>query len=31
MWFVGADANVLFFPDGSSASFTLHGQIGVKL
>ncbi len=31
-WFVGADANVLFFPglDNSKAAFTLHGQIGFK-
>ncbi len=31
-WFVGADANVLFFPglDNSKAAFTLHGQIGLK-
>jgi hypothetical protein len=32
MWFVGADANVLFFTglDNSKAAFTLHGQVGVK-
>jgi hypothetical protein len=31
-WFVGADANVLFFPgrDDSKAAFSLHGQIGLK-
>jgi hypothetical protein len=33
LWFVGADANILFFPglDNSKASFTLHGQVGIKL
>ncbi|HEX4628651.1 MAG TPA: outer membrane beta-barrel protein [Gemmatimonadales bacterium] len=32
-WFVGADANVLFLPgaDNSTAAFTLHGQVGLKL
>jgi hypothetical protein len=32
MWFVGADANVLFFTglDNSKAAFTLHGQVGLK-
>jgi len=31
-WFVGADANLLFFPslDNSKVAFTLHGQIGFK-
>ncbi len=31
-WFVGADANLLFFPglDNSQVSFSLHGQIGFK-
>jgi hypothetical protein len=31
-WFVGADANVLFFTgfDNSKAAFTLHGQVGYK-
>jgi hypothetical protein len=31
-FFVGADANVLFFPglDNSKAAFTLHGQVGLK-
>jgi hypothetical protein len=31
-WFVGADANLLFFPglDNSKTAFSLHGQIGVK-
>jgi hypothetical protein len=31
-WFAGADANVLFFPglDNSKASFSLHGQVGMK-
>jgi hypothetical protein len=31
-WFVGADANLLFFPglDGSQTSFSLHGQVGIK-
>jgi hypothetical protein len=32
-YFVGADANILVFPglDNSQASFSLHGQIGIKL
>jgi hypothetical protein len=38
MWFVGADANALVLPGirqgdgstGTSAGFTLHGQVGVK-
>jgi hypothetical protein len=31
-WFVGADANLLFFPamNDSRASFSLHGQVGLK-
>jgi hypothetical protein len=31
-WFVGADANLLFFPglDDSKVAFSLHGQIGFK-
>ena len=31
-WFVGADANLLFFPgmDQSQTAFSLHGQIGLK-
>jgi hypothetical protein len=31
-WFVGADANLLFFPglDNSTTSFSFHGQIGLK-
>jgi hypothetical protein len=31
--FVGADANLLFFPglDNSQTAFTVHGQVGVKL
>jgi|CZKU01.1.fsa_nt_gi hypothetical protein len=32
LWYVGADANVLFFPglDQSKASLSIHGQIGIK-
>jgi len=32
LWFVGADANLLFLPglDGSQAAFTAHGQGGIK-
>jgi hypothetical protein len=32
LWYVGADANILFFPglDNSKASVTIHGQIGIK-
>ena|ERR1019366_8218704 len=32
LWYVGADANVLFFPglDNSKAAVSIHGQIGVK-
>ena len=32
LWYVGADANVLFFPglDNSKASLSIHGQIGIK-
>jgi len=32
MWFVGADANLLFLPglDNSQAAFTAHGQGGIK-
>jgi hypothetical protein len=32
LWYVGADANVLFFPglDNSKASVSIHGQVGVK-
>jgi hypothetical protein len=38
MWFVGADANALILPGikqadgstGTSAGFTMHGQVGVK-
>jgi hypothetical protein len=38
MWFVGADANLLFLPGfdvgpsyDSKVAFTLHGQVGIKL
>jgi hypothetical protein len=32
IWFVGADANLLWVPalDGSQAAFTIHGQVGFK-
>ena len=32
LWYVGADANILFFPglDNSKAALSIHGQIGVK-
>jgi hypothetical protein len=32
LWYVGADANVLFFPglDNSKAALSIHGQIGIK-